>query len=377
MLRPRMQSSVLARQSAEAARHWLFAESVPLWLEHGVDRQRGGFYDALDRETLLNCADLKRLRVTARQIYAFTEAALHNVPGARAAVDHGLDFLFGRLRHPGGGFVHSCDLEGHVIDETRDLYDLAFTIFALGHASRLGDAQSLQSEALNLLQFIQRDMRHAAGGYIEALPDRTLRRQNPHMHLLEAALACWEYMPHPAFHELCNEIVDLAARHFIDPKAGLLFEYYSPQLLPDRSGGRALVEPGHQFEWIWLLSEVERLLGLRVEGAASLAAFAIRHGPNAASQLLHGAVYEDGAVAQTSVRLWPHAEWLRATLVLDAAGSTDLALAALMRFLSGPTPGLWFEHWDGDCGSFRGKAVPASSLYHIMSAFTALGHRLG
>lgn len=367
-----MQYSIIFQRKIDAAQRWLFTQSVPLWLEHGIDRQRGGFYDALDQESLSNCADEKRLRVTARQIYVFTEAALRDVPGARAAVDHGLAFLFANLRHPEGGFVRSCDLDGKILDESRDLYDLAFTLFALAHACRLGGAASLQAEALTLLAFIQTHMRHSAGGYIEALPDRLPRRQNPHMHLLEAALACWEYMPHPAFHALCIEIADLAACYFLDAEAGLLFEYYSPQLLPDRPDGRALVEPGHHFEWVWLLAELERLIGLKLDGATALTAFALRHGWNSARQLLHGALYEDGAVAQSSVRLWPHAEWLRATLVLDAAGNTDLAFASLMRFLSAPTPGLWFEHWDDELGSFQGKSVPASSLYHIMSAFSAL-----
>lgn len=356
----------------EAMRHWLFAEAIPLWLVHGVDHARGGFYDALDRDTAANCAPIKRLRVTARQIYVFTEAALRGVPGARAAVEHGLTFLLTKLRHPQGGFVRSCDLHGMIIDDSRDLYDLAFTLFALAHASRLINDNRLRDEALGLLEFLQKHMRHPAGGYREALPDRVPRRQNPHMHLLEAALACWEHIPDARFRALSIEMAELAEQHFIDAGKGLLFEYYSPDWVPDRLHGRAVVEPGHHFEWIWLLAELDRLFGVRLEGAAALARFAREHGFNTADGLLRGVLYEDGAVCEASVRLWPHSEWLRATLVFEAAGSVDTALAAMTRFLDTPRTGLWFEHWNADRRVFESKAVPASSLYHIMSALVAL-----
>ena len=363
------------RALADTTTGWLYDKAIPLWLEHGVDRRRGGPYDALDPQSLDNRADFKRLRVTTRQIYVFVEAALHGVAGARAAVDDALDFLRTKLRHPAGGFAGRCDLDGIIVDETRDLYDLAFTLFALAHGYRLTAARELKDEALALAIFVQAEMRHPSGGYVEALPSRLPRRQNPHMHLLEAVLACAEHMPHPLFDALCDELGDLAAGRFIDAEAGLLFEYYDDGLIPARTNGRALVEPGHHFEWAWLLAEFDRVRGRHIEGGACLAGFALRHGLDRETGFLHGELFDDGTVATASVRLWPHCEWLKAMLVLE--GDVRPPLAALARFLDTPVVGLWHEWWDADARAFRQNAVPASSLYHITSALTALERHAG
>ena len=367
-----MASDTALRDQATAARHWLFDRAIPLWIEHGVDTRQGGFHDALDPTSLRNAAAFKRLRVTARQIYVFAQGALHGVPGARAAVDHGLDFLFGRMRHPDGGFVARCDPDGAIIDETRDLYDLAFVLFALAHAHRLTGDAAIRDEASALLGFIRARLRHPQGGYAEALPDRSPRRQNPHMHLFEAALACSEYMPHSDYDALCGELAELAAGHFIDAAGGHVFEYYGADLVPERADGRAVVEPGHQLEWIWLLAEFERLHGRRIAGADVLAASVHRHGLDTATGLLRGSILDDGTITDASVRIWPHCEWLKAALVSDTGLSPLQAYAALSRFLATPVAGLWFERWDPGSASFPPSDVPASSLYHITTAITAL-----
>ena len=305
---------------ADVAETWLFECAIPLWLDHGVDWRGGGFHEALDLRTLENKADFKRLRVVARQIYVFVQAARRGVPRAREAVDHGLQFLFSRMRHPAGGYVSRCDLAGEIIDPTRDLYDLAFVLFALAHAYRLHGTAALKSEAMALLGFLDHAMRHPAGGYVESLPDALPRRQNPHMHLLEAALACARLMPDPAFDRLCNELVGLSERCFIDADKGMVFEYFASDLSVDRAGGPALVEPGHILEWAWLLAEGQRLRGGVASTGEALAGFALRHGRDPLTGLLRGELREDGSISQASVRLWPHAEWLKAALALGGRG---------------------------------------------------------
>ncbi|WP_197277051.1 AGE family epimerase/isomerase [Sphingomonas profundi] len=360
------------RPLAAEAQAWLYGKALPLWLAHGVDRARGGFHETLDPDGLACAVPYKRLRVTTRQIYAFAEGARHGVPGARAAVEHGLAFLLGPLRHPEGGFARSCDRDGRIVDPARDLYDLAFTLFALGHAYRLTADAALRDEAIALLAFIDAHLRHPAGGYAEGLPAALPRRQNPHMHLLEAALACAELMPHPQFDRLCDDLADLAARRFIDVPAGVIREYYADDLVPEGPFGGALVEPGHNLEWAWLLTELVRVRGRAVAGGARLASFALARGLDADTGLLRGALFDDGAVADASVRLWPHCEWLKAALAYPdfAAGSPAVAWAALRRFLAGPQPGLWCERWDGR--GFVAAPAPASTLYHLVSCITAL-----
>lgn len=360
--------------ASDRASAWLFDTAMPLWLEHGVDWTHGGFYESLSLNHLEPATDFKRLRVLTRQIYVFSQGALNGVPRAHSAMNHGLAFLLKQARHPDGGFAGRQDREGNITDPTRDLYDLAFVLFALAHAFKATGDERLKDEAISLLAFIQSEMRHPAGGYVEALPGRSPRRQNPHMHLLEAGLACLEHMPHPAFSALVEELTFLCRQAFLNAGRDRLFEYFEDDLsAPLRPDGRALIEPGHHMEWAWLFAEIRRVTGVSVDGGEALAQFALSNGLDRQTGLLRGVLYEDGAVADPAVRLWPHCEWLKAALRVDGVCETWIdAWRAIELFLNVPTPGVWWEQWDPSSGGFLGTPSPASTLYHVTTAVMEL-----
>src|SRR3546814_5449526 len=95
----------------------------------------------------------------------------------------------------------------------------------------------------------------------EALP--LPRRQNPHMHLLEAFLALYEASGEAHWLARAQSIHDLFRRHFL--QQGQLVEFFDadwrevPQ--DGRDGARRLREPGHFFEWAWLLHRLALLTG--------------------------------------------------------------------------------------------------------------------
>lgn len=362
------------RQYSEKASSWLLKTAMPLWIEHGRDRAKGGFFDALDMQTARNAAQIKRSRVASRQIYVMCEGSRRSVPGSHQALLEGLDYLITRFRHPAGGYVTSCDLEGAWVDSCRDLYDMAFVLFALAHAYDVTKDTDLLREAQALVDFIARQLRHPAGGFAEAIPARLPRRQNPHMHFLEASLAALEFTGDDRFRGLCEELADLCIGSFLGPDANCLFEYFDETLSrPEVSDSGVIIEPGHHFEWAWLFSEYGRVLGDQPAVGRPLAKFAFRHGLDRDTGMLCGSLIESGGVAQRDCRLWPHAEWLKATLVTDAeAGSTGQAWRALERFLATPIEGMWFEYWDAQARQFRNTPVPATSLYHLTTAITAL-----
>lgn len=363
------------KTAAGEASDWLYDIALPLWLERGVDWERGGFFESLTLDDARSTVDFKRLRVLTRQIFVFAEGARRGVDRADAALAGGVDFLLKRAPHPDGGFASRFSLSGEIVDVPRDLYDLAFTLFALAHAYRQTRNPRLMETAVTLRAFIEDQMSHPVRGFIESIPESTPRRQNPHMHLLEAALAAAEHMPDAGFGDMADALVDLACARFIDAEAGVLFEYFDETLQqPIRDvSGRAVTEPGHHFEWAWLLSEVRRVRGTETSEGAALAAFALKHGFDAERGLLLAEVYDDGSTADASVRLWPHGEWLKAALRLNGeAGDWRLAWSALKRFLDTPLPGLWFERWDAENARFFTPPAPASSLYHITTAVLEL-----
>jgi mannose-6-phosphate isomerase len=135
-----------------------------------------------------------------------------------------------------------------------------------------------------------------------------------------------------------------------------------------------VVEPGHHFEWVWLLREYERLAGVRlIEPRTTLHDFAVVHGLSE-DGLVHDELASDGMVRKSSHRLWPHTEAIKAarTRRADGAAGAD-ALAATMadtlleRFLDRPFTGGWIDHISAE-GAPLVDYVPASSLYHLMFA---------
>jgi mannose/cellobiose epimerase-like protein (N-acyl-D-glucosamine 2-epimerase family) len=360
------------RASAHSAMDWLTKHAFPVWLEHGVDWRRGAFFDALSPATLKNATEYKRLRVLCRQIYVFSYAASLNFPGARDAVHHGLDFLLGPARLPAGGFATRFTLEGRVLSKGLDLYDLAFALFALAHGYALLKDTSLQEEAEALLLFIGASMRHRAGGFVEGIPAALPRRQNPHMHLLEACLAWVGNGVGGCFAEFADELAMLFATQFFQPGEGVLLEYFDADLAP---AAKRIVEPGHHFEWIWLLRQYSSLREKQSFPIEALYDFAMRHGVDQKTGMLFGEVSPTGATLTPACRLWPHTEWLKAELVRDGEPSWQPALRAarqLHRFLDEATPGLWHERWNPEAGGFLEEPSPASSLYHIVLAFSEM-----
>jgi mannose/cellobiose epimerase-like protein (N-acyl-D-glucosamine 2-epimerase family) len=358
---------------------WLKDHAWPLWLEHGVDWRRRAFHEHLDEASLRCRAEFRRLRVAARQTYVFSRAAHYGVPRAKEAVALGLDFLRGPARLADGGYACRFDLDNRPVDLTRDLYDHAFVLFAFAAAAEVVGPDRLRPDAVALVDHIATRFAHPAGGYQECIPATGPRRQNPHMHLFEALLAANDVFGGDGFFARAGDIADLFAGRFFQPKEGALPEYFDDALVPRREAGRFMVEPGHHYEWIFLLDCYQKSAGAKgvpvradlTSAADSLLEFADRYGVSPAHGLVADGLWSDGTIADGAFRLWPQTERLRAVARRhgSAPGRTAPALAALDRHFVGVRPGLWIERMDVG-GRAIAQAVPATSLYHLTTALT-------
>lgn len=350
----------------EAALDWLVTKAWPMWLEHGVDWQRGGFREDIDPANLTSRATFRRLRVVTRQIYVFSQAARMVLPRAEDAVELGLGFLRHTMRQEDGGYIMRCDLDGAVIDPTRDLYDHAFVLLALSHSGR-------RQAAAEVMAYINSALVHPQCGWRESLPDALQRRQNPHMHLLEAVLSAAEIFGDEVYFQTAAGIVDLFMDRLFQADVAALPEYFDGALAPLREGGCFVWEPGHHHEWVWLLDEHRRIFAAAgrtprdTSGPSkALMASAERLGVSAAG-LIAGEMWSDGRVKQAATRVWPHTERLKALVRSGASASAiEAGLDALWRFCDDVPEGLWRERWAD--GYVAGESTPASSLYHITCA---------
>jgi mannose-6-phosphate isomerase len=348
---------------------WLTGSALPLWLAHGVEWQSGAFSEDLDPATLRPRSNFRRLRVAARQTYVFAQGAKLGVPHAAEAASLGLAFLRTKARQPDGGYPSRFDLANAPLDAGRDLYDHAFVLLAYAHTGQAADARAV-------LAYLDAHFIHPEGGLRESVPDALPRRQNPHMHLLEALLAAAEIFADWDYLDRADRLVDLFLDRLLQPGKPALPEYFDAVLQPVRDAGRYVMEPGHHFEWVWLLDEHRRLSAAAgrtprdtTTASGMLMEFAQAHGVTAKGHI-SAELWSDGGARPAPVRIWPTTEWLKA-LSRQGADQVPAGIDALARFFDGVPPGLWCERAEAGV-LIRGETCPASSLYHISCAILEL-----
>lgn len=374
-------STVALGRQASRARLWLLDHALPLWEERGVDRDRGGFFERLTLTGVPDEAD-RRARVAARQVYCFAQSIALGFEGLDT-VRHGIEGLLGSALRPDGLIVHRVRPDGTALDSGPDLYDQAFFLLALAKAHPLLPERHLDRVAERVITTLRETFAHRAGGFEDALPSRSPLRANPHMHLFEAALAWIEIAPEvPTWRTLAAEMYDLMKGRFLDPNSGALLEFFEEDWTPVPPDRQAL-EPGHHFEWAWLLLRWQDLSGIETRAMATrLFELGERHGVDRVRGVAIDTLgWPDFAPRSQEARLWPQTERLKASLTLartSRGGEKEQALSAavsaseaLERYLSVPLPGLWRDRMKGD-GTFVVESAPASSFYHIACAYSEL-----
>ncbi|WP_321379110.1 HAD-IIIA family hydrolase, partial [Rhizobium sp.] len=146
------------------------------------------------------------------------------------------------------------------------------------------------------------------------------------------------------------------------------------------------VEPGHQFEWAWLLGRWA-LLTFRKDALAAarrLVEIGETYGVSAANHLVINGLDHDLKPYDRGFRLWPQTERIKAWIMMAelAVGKHDRnnalqkvadASTGLRAFMSDVPAGLWRDRMMPD-GTTIEEPAPASSLYHITCAIEEM-HR--
>jgi mannose/cellobiose epimerase-like protein (N-acyl-D-glucosamine 2-epimerase family)/glycosyltransferase involved in cell wall biosynthesis len=359
---------------AAALKGWLLDVALPLWWHDGADRVRGGFHEAigLDGRPL---ARPHRARVIARQAFTYCEAGRLGWQGPwREAQRHALDYFRKHFVSADATVVSVVDLDGKIGDARFDLYNQAFALLAYASGQRtFGEADGWRRQAAVLRTALEQSYAHPLGGFVEGRAGGLPQRSNPHMHLFEAALAWIAIDDDPAWRRLADGIAELCFEKFIDPASGALLEFFATDWSPAPGVEGRICEPGHHYEWAFLLDRWARLTGRsKPEAVARLIAFADSHGLDARRGAVVNAVLADGSIHDPVARLWAQAERVRAYLAHRR--SDDQVVAAvkgLRRFLTTPTPGVWFDQLTLD-DTFVHEPARATSLYHIIGAVAEL-----
>lgn len=372
-----MKSSAELIRVSEA---WLKDSVFPLWTANGVDPVNGGFVENLDANgTAIPGA--RRALVQARQIYAYTEALKMNILTRDQVVpiiQKNMDF-FACYSAESGAYIHAVGADGKPAQLQSELYTQAFMLFGLARAYECLKDPALKARALKLVNYLVRDRKNEAGGFTEIKNDVVVFQSNPHMHLFEAVTE-WLRIDHePVWKQLSHQIYHLCFDKFTNNSIGVVAEYFTKDWDVVTQDDTFVFEPGHQYEWAWLLVQYEDAVNIpHSKLAHHLFNLAETYGVDTSSQLAFDELHSDFSVKKRSSRFWPQCERIKAAVQLGLLAkpteqakyslAADHALMALSTYFEMPVRGLWQDTKDGE--NFIAQPSKASSLYHIINALS-------
>jgi mannose/cellobiose epimerase-like protein (N-acyl-D-glucosamine 2-epimerase family) len=370
-------------------RAYLLGQLLPLWDTHGWDARHGGFHSRLDLRLAPAPDGFRRLVVQTRMLFVFSSAALQGEARAAERAHATLEHLRRVYWDPRfGGWYFTATPEGAPLDRRKDTYAHAFVLLGLAAHAGLDPAGPALELAGQTLELIERHLADAkAGGFLEAATERweplaETRRHNPHMHLLEGTLALLERTGAERHRALARALIELFARRQFDSRHGCLPESFAADWTP-LGGSDAWTEPGHHFEWLWLLAWAQRL-GIDAaprELVEALESFACRHGIDPQDGAVFDRLHLDGSVLDTRKRVWPQTEHIRALTLRsgrDAGARRELErrIAHCFARYVDARHGGWREHAARD-GSIVSEYMNATTVYHVWTALQEAGLALG
>ena len=344
---------------------------LPLWETPGWNADMALPFEALDPQHQPLPVQRYRAMACARQLYLFSSRI--DQPGASeraAALFRSLQRHFHDAEH--GGWFYSIDADGKPLDRRKDLYTHAFIVFACAHYwGKVRDSlvESTLDAALAVVveRFANEDGLYEASLGEDWSDIGSGPLQNPLMHLAEAFLATLAVRDDTAVQNALLALTDAMQAQFIDPEHGVMLE-------KPRGSVDNWFEPGHQFEWFFLLDTSPLLRGGALHASLERA-FGFAESTGVKDGAVLAMLSPQGEVRDGTQRIWAQAEYLRAlTLRADAVEKVPAQLQSLrQRFLH---DGGWYECRDAG-GVVSRHDMPSTTPYHLATCLEGLQRHRG
>lgn len=404
--------TIIRKLSHKLEQRWL-----PKWYEAFYDADNGGFYERVGENFKPVYTGRRRLLTNCRLLAMFSNHVARRkdkhqkqdqyVKADLEGIYHYITETFAAPGRDGGyyfsvGEAKSGALSGKIEDreEKYDLYAHAFVIFAFSHYYQATGDEDAKKRARRTLRFIA-DHFAIVGvpGLVEALdaelkPLDEVRRHESHMHFLEACLFAYDVWQDKAYLDMAERLVMLFTDYFYDAHHNTLSEYFTGNLdKPYKEDGQIICEPGHYYEWIWLLKKYETtciyLLEAADGGSESQKSkeyqrnkrideicLALLDWANANGwDKTYGGIYDEltpnGEFIKETKRLWPFSEAIKANALMLDCGVDKDDVKALYREMVDvfnknymQERGFWTEWLTRDLRAAT-DYMPGTTPYHV------------
>ncbi|CAH8242371.1 Mannose-6-phosphate isomerase [Vibrio aestuarianus] len=354
--------------------HWLTQYALPRW-QKAQSNQNGIFAEGLFSDGQAFSDDLIRFRVQPRQVYVFAHATELGLIDGRDQVCAAIEKGFAHFGSPTSGYRFALCKGNNNKSDAINLYEQAFALLGFAWHYKLDFNHNSLASMEAIYEHISTHLWDTEfDGFFLTEGNAVHKGQNPHMHLFEALMVSYEHTDNPVWLDRATQIYQLFQTHFL--QSDHLAEFFQADFSLDSETGNH-IDPGHHYEWIWLLSHYQKLTGVNVDKTIDvLYRFAQQYGHND-NGLVRDEIYANGTPLRSTSRLWCQTEYLKACIVLWERNPTDTHRAAItqavehifVHYLNPAPPGLWVDQVN-DTGEPLNEHSPASSFYHLFLAFS-------
>ncbi|WP_242691458.1 AGE family epimerase/isomerase [Desertivirga arenae] len=239
------------------------------WLQHAPDKVDGGFVGRIDNDNACDHTAVKGAVLNARILWSFS-AAYNLEPkesyleAADRAYQYIIDYLIDKEF---GGVYWTVDHKGKPLDTKKQVYAVAFTIYAFAEYFLASNRPEAKDKAIELYKLLlERSFDQEQTGYYEAftrewgeisdfrLSDKDANEKktmNTHLHVLEAYTTLYKIWRDEGLKEQIQLLLINFLDHIIDAESGHLILFF------DENWNRKsdTISFGHDIEAAWLLLE--------------------------------------------------------------------------------------------------------------------------
>lgn len=361
----------MLNNSLSGCQAFVFEQLLENWAQYGINPEHGFSYESMNLDWSINSIGRLRLLTQCRQLYTFSHA--YQLESKAEWYDKLTPLFHFITKHyfQEDRWIFSLNDDLSIQEQHSDAYALAFVLLSFSYYYQV----TQDNKALHYMEkthlFLTTHMQAPTGGFYESYPIdiNQTRRQNPHMHLLEGYIAAFNTTQNEDYKNAIKSLLPLALEHFYDKKTKTLREFFHSDWTLDNEIGNQ-VEPGHHFEWVWLLYEANKIVPNieHTDLAQHLWSTATRHGLAS-----NGGIYNqiDGNSyhpIDKAKRIWPITEYLKAITAIPIGKEEKIhRIENTLEFLQSHyflKNGGWNEYLNED-NAAKDYPLPGTSSYHI------------